>query len=227
MGSTFDYIRSDLYRHTADTSAGVMLRHLLLNRSFKYMFWFRLCRAPNPVVRAVARVMHWRLSRRYGIQIPARTRIGYGFYIGHYMSIVVNHTTVIGNNCNISQFTTIGSNSDRAAHIGDNVYIGPGVSIVEDVRIGDNAAIGAGSVVTRDVPADSTAVGSPAVSRPRRRPGEFVNNRWPVGNAVPPADPAASMAQGVAAAAPGAPAAAAIAGHDAARHTEAADATVA
>lgn len=180
MSDTFEYIRSDLYRHTQERSGLVLLRHLLLNRSFKYMFWFRLCRAANPVVRGVARVMHWRLSRRYGIQIPARTQIGYGFYIGHYMSIVVNHTTVIGNNCNISQFTTIGSNSDRAARIGDNVYIGPGVSIVEDVCIGDNATIGAGTVVTRDVPANATAVGSPAVCRPSRMPGEFVNNRWPM-----------------------------------------------
>lgn len=198
MSETFEYIRSDLHRHTQERSARVLLKHLLLNRSFKYMFWFRLCRAPNPIVRGVARVMHWRLSRRYGIQIPACTRIGYGFYIGHYMSIVVNHTTVIGDNCNISQFTTIGSNSDRAARIGDNVYIGPGVSIVEDVCIGDNATIGAGTVVTRDVPANATAVGSPAVCRPSRSPGEFVNNRWPVigTRSAAPAAPVAPLGAG-------------------------------
>lgn len=56
---------------------------------------------------------------------------------------MVNPTAVIGNNCNLSQFTTIGSNYDKAATIGDNVYIGPNVCILEDVHIGSQVTIGA------------------------------------------------------------------------------------
>ena len=83
------------------------------------------------------------------IQLPRQTKVGYGLYIGHGGPVIVNPTAKIGNNVNLSQFTTIGSNRGKAATIGDNVYIGPSVCIVEDVVIGDNVTIGAGSVVTK------------------------------------------------------------------------------
>lgn len=94
--------------------------------------------------------MYSRLSRKYGIQIPPTVKIGYGLYIGHGIGIIINDSTVIGSNCNISQFLTIGSNRGTPAIIGDNVYIGPSVCIVENVRIGNNTTIGAGSVVVKD-----------------------------------------------------------------------------
>lgn len=46
-------------------------------------------------------------------------------------------------------------------HIGDNVWIGGGVSILPGVTIGDNAVIGAGSTVTRDIPPNVIAGGVP------------------------------------------------------------------
>lgn len=46
--------------------------------------------------------------------------------------------------------------------IGDNVWIGFGVSIFKGVTIGDNCVIAAHSVVTRDIPANSIAAGIPA-----------------------------------------------------------------
>lgn len=76
---------------------------------------------------------------------------------------MINATAIIGNNVNLSQFTTIGSNRDKAAYIGDNVYIGPSVCIVENVCIGNCANIGAGAVVVKDVPQNATAAGVPAV----------------------------------------------------------------
>lgn len=51
--------------------------------------------------------------------------------------------------------------------IGDNVWIGAGVSILPGVTIGDGSVIGAGAVVLRDVPESVLAAGNPArVIRP-------------------------------------------------------------
>ena len=63
---------------------------------------------------------------------------------------------------NLSQFVSIGTNSEKGATIGNNVYIGPNVSIVGDVTIGNNVTIGAGSVVTKDIPDYAIAGGIPA-----------------------------------------------------------------
>lgn len=46
--------------------------------------------------------------------------------------------------------------------IGDNVWLGGGVTVCPGVSIGDNSVIGAGSVVTKDIPANVVAVGNPA-----------------------------------------------------------------
>src|SRR5699024_584154 len=53
---------------------------------------------------------------------------------------------------------------ERAAPItiGDNVWLGGGVTVLPGVSIGDGSVIGASAVVTRDVPAHTVAVGSPA-----------------------------------------------------------------
>ncbi len=65
------------------------------------------------------------------------------------------------------------------ATIGDNVYIGPQVCIVENVKIHDNATIGAGAIVTKDVPANATVAGVPAKVLNYNNPGRYVNRRYP------------------------------------------------
>jgi maltose O-acetyltransferase len=46
--------------------------------------------------------------------------------------------------------------------IGDNVWLGGGVTVCPGVTIGENTVVGAGSVVVRDLPANVVAVGNPA-----------------------------------------------------------------
>ena len=148
------------------------------NHCFAYSFWLRLASRKN-IFWPVAKFMHRRLSRKYGIQISPQMQLGYGLYIGHGVAIVINPGTKIGNNCNISQCLTIGSNHKTPATIGDNVYIGPGVCIVEDVRIGNNVSIGAGAVVVKDIPDNATAVGVPAKVVNYDNPGIYINRRYP------------------------------------------------
>ena len=48
------------------------------------------------------------------------------------------------------------------AIIEDDVYIGPNVCLVENIRIGHHSSIGAGAVAIKDIPPYSVAAGVPA-----------------------------------------------------------------
>lgn len=180
MDKVLTYIRSDYYRYTGKHSSLVrMFLYSYRNHCFRYSFWYRLASNKN-VLSFFARIVRSALSSRYGILISRKTQIGYGLYIGHGYGIIVNSSAVIGNNCNLSQFTTIGSNEGPAATIGDNVYIGPNVCLVENVKIGNNVTIGAGAVVTRDIPDDATAAGVPAKVLNYDKPAKYINNPWQI-----------------------------------------------
>lgn len=175
----FEYIKSDYYRYGGKPTFFNILKSVIYSRNhcFLYSFWFRLASANN-LFSPFARWKKYRLFKKYGLDIPKETKIGYGLYIGHGFGVVINQTAVIGNNCNISQFTTIGSNHEQAAIIGDNVYIGPSVCIVENVQIGNNATIGAGAVVVKDVPDNATVAGVPAKIISYKEPGRYIINKW-------------------------------------------------
>lgn len=51
----------------------------------------------------------------------------------------------------------------RPITVGDNCWLGGGVTVCPGVTIGDRCIIAAGSVVVRDIPDDSMAAGNPAV----------------------------------------------------------------
>ena len=181
MREIWQYILSDYYRYYKELYPSVwrILKIVFCsdNYGFQYSFSLRFCSAPNPLWR-IARRQHEKLSVKLGVYIPGSTKIGYGFYIGHPVSIVINEGTILGNNVNISQCLTIGSNNNTPAKIGNNVYIGPSVNIVEDVVIGDNVIIGAGSVVVHDVDNNITVAGVPAKMLGENKHPEYVQNRW-------------------------------------------------
>lgn len=180
-GPAWDYICSDLFRYTGRTDIWAMLRCYRQNRGFRFQVWFRLVDVRNPLLRRLARWQRNRLSERYALHLHPKAKVDYGLYIGHGTSIVVNPKTQIGNNCNLSQLTTIGATGNsRAAIIGDYVYIGPGVSLANDITIGNDVVIGAGAVVIKDVPENATVVGNPGRIIERNTPPERRKNLWPL-----------------------------------------------
>lgn len=161
----WEYIRSDwtVYPYKPKVHINDMVLMILCaltakTQSFAYLFWFRLASVSNPF-RLIAKIMHYRLSRSYGVYIPVTTKIGKGFHIWHPCGIVINPAAVIGDYCQVHQFLSIGNTEHGVATIGNHVFIGPHVSIVGPVRIGDNAKIGAGTTVIKDVPTGCTTVG--------------------------------------------------------------------
>lgn len=113
----------------------------------------------------------------------AKLEISKNVHIGRNFFIRANGGLSIGANTHIShQLTVYTINHDyngallpydsnyisRPVHIGENVWIGFGVTILPGCRIGDGAIIGAGSVLTGDI-GKGSIVGAPPASEFKRR----------------------------------------------------------
>lgn len=154
----FKYIVSDFYRYSATDNKLKLLKFFLSNRFFRFQCYLRLSKLDY--FGLIFCFLKSKSSVVTGNQISKKVLIGEGLYIPHG-NVVINATAVIGKNVSIMQFTSVGSIYGKSATIGDNVYVGPNVSIVEDVNIGNNVVIGAGSVIVKDIENDSVAVGVP------------------------------------------------------------------
>jgi len=86
------------------------------------------------------------------------TRIGNGVRIAaHAVIIPANHVAGTDDRpLHVSGITA------RGIEIGDHVWIGAGVKVLDGVHIGRHSIVGAGSVVTRSIPENAVAVGVPA-----------------------------------------------------------------
>lgn len=144
----FILINSDIYRTIGKDSTKICILKRILQ--FNVLAWFRLCQL-HDVFYPIKRRIYNHVSRKRNIDMPDTTRVGCGLYIGHAMCMVINETTIIGNNVNLSQFLNIGANKGNAAIICDGTYIAPMVCMVEQVTIGPNSVVGAGAVVVKDV----------------------------------------------------------------------------
>ncbi|WP_457962779.1 serine O-acetyltransferase EpsC [Arthrobacter sp. D1-29] len=106
-----------------------------------------------------------------GIEIHPGATIGRRLFIDHGTGIVVGETAEIGDDVLMYQGVTLGgralNRTKRHPTIGNRVMLGAGAKILGPVVVGDDAAVGANAVVVRDVPAQSVAVGIPAVTRPK------------------------------------------------------------
>jgi serine O-acetyltransferase len=110
-----------------------------------------------------------------GIELPCEATVGKNFIIDHFGGIVVSGYARFGDNCRIRNGVVVGLrrvDDPCAPVIGNNVDIGAGAKLLGRITVGDNSIIGANAVVLEDVPANSFAVGVPAVIRPLRSDAE-------------------------------------------------------
>lgn len=165
-------LKRDMYREDGLHSLGEFVRLVLTNASFRWLFAFRLHQAlrKGPIGSRMLRpiVSFWlgNLSRKYGIHVSSKAKIGPGLYIGHYGGIWVGPGVVIGQNCNLSHGVTVGGISEGSSKgyptVGDRVYLGPGSVIVGAISVGNDVSVGANSVVVIDVLESTVVLGSPA-----------------------------------------------------------------
>jgi serine O-acetyltransferase len=101
-----------------------------------------------------------------GVFIAPAAQIGPGFVVHNLYGVIVGGTK-IGKNCTVFSGTKIGY---QVKKIGDDVSIGLGAVIVENVTIGNNVRVAPNSVVITDVPDNTTIMGVPARIRLRRAP---------------------------------------------------------
>jgi UDP-3-O-[3-hydroxymyristoyl] glucosamine N-acyltransferase len=85
------------------------------------------------------------------------TIVGNGTKIDNLVHIA--HSVRIGKNCMIVACAQTGG-SDV---FGDNTWIGPNSSLIQNIRIGNNCLSGVGSVIVRNLPDNTTVAGNPAV----------------------------------------------------------------
>lgn len=112
-------------------------------------------------------VIKFKMVRRFACEILPGATIGAPFRLHHTVGIVIGHEVIMGNNCEVFQNVTIGSNrKERNGRympiIGNNVSIGSGAVVVGAISIGDNVIIGANSYVDKDVPSNVVVAGVPA-----------------------------------------------------------------
>ncbi|MGW5891923.1 CatB-related O-acetyltransferase [Priestia megaterium] len=116
-----------------------------------------------------------------GVFVEEAASIGKYNYFGPYS--MINHA-IIGNYCSIGPGVKMGqgkhsisyvttyqsissslighSLNEEPTQIGNDVWCGANVVIMQGVKIGDGAVIGANAVVTKDIPEYAIAVGIPA-----------------------------------------------------------------
>lgn len=174
-----DFLTSDLGCYCNFIEYQIKLIDLWLRGSevlpiWKFMYALRhyeyYCNQGNNLT-ALERILkqYWRFIYRhsqlkYNLYIGVNT-CGYGLNIMHPGFRRLETVASIGNNCTILPMVLIGKKSPKTsckAVIGNNVYIGTGVTILAPITIGDNVIIGAGAVVTKDIPNNCTVVGIPA-----------------------------------------------------------------
>lgn len=119
------------------------------------------------ILSPVYKLLSYLIIKLYDINISLNSKIGKGFYIGHFSGIEVRNVD-IGRNCSIHQHVKIevsnleSNSSNNDIIIGNNVWIGAHAKIYTAIVIADGATIAAGSRVDNDINSAALVMGVPA-----------------------------------------------------------------
>lgn len=167
-------IKKDLYRYIGSDCNNLFkqVRYILFTPGFQYIYILRHVQLSKNLFSKLFWSICLKLcSFKFGIQIPASTRIAPGFRIVHFGTIVINPKSIIGKNFNISQGALIGNASGKRTGtptIGDNVCMNANSIIIGNVKIGDNVLIAPGAFINFDVPDNSIVIGNPGQIIPQK-----------------------------------------------------------
>jgi len=168
----FENIREDWRTYEGDLSRqGLWVMLVYRFGRWRYGVRQRWLRLPLSILYKVLKLLSQILT---GIDLPCEAQVGRRLVIEHFGGIIISGDTVLGDDVVIRNGVTIGLKHTGIAGapvIGNRVDIGAGAKILGAITIGDDVAIGANAVVLQDVPANSLAVGVPAVIKPRKQPG--------------------------------------------------------
>ena len=189
-------LRADGYRYRGATDAKVLMQVWFREPGFRFTWYLRKVSFYAQRKRGLAllpylyhRVLlnHYRF--RYGFDISPITRIGPGFYLGHFGGVVISPFAVIGANVNVAKGATIGATS-RGARKGaptleDEVWVGANATIVGKVNVGRAALIAPGAYVNFDVPSMAVVLGNPGKIISYAGSVGYVNHLSPVDEVHP------------------------------------------
>ena len=82
-------------------------------------------------------------------------------YVGNNVMFGPNVTVATAGHPVLPKLRETGVQFNLPVHIGNNVWLGAGCTVLPGVTIGNNSVIGAGSLVTKDIPPNVVAYGSP------------------------------------------------------------------
>lgn len=157
--------KKDLYRYYGEDGEP-FLKKVFRPLELKYIYWFRKANnCKNPFLKFFYMFMLMRISYKTHIQIPARTSIGEGLYIGHLGRVIINPDARLGKNVNLSTGVIIGIENrgkrKGAPQISDNCWIGANAVLVGNIKIGSDVLIAPLTYVNFDVPDHSIVIGNP------------------------------------------------------------------
>ncbi len=183
-------LQAELYRYGGGLGRHAWMQAYLHQPGFRFTHYLRKVafyasrkRSFGVFAYIYYRIMLHHYRFKYGFDVSPTTRIGPGFYLGHFGGVVVSPYAVLGSNVNLGHGVTIGATS-RGERVGaptleDRVWVGAHAILVGKITIGQEALIAPGAYVNFDVPSRAVVLGNPGKIVSSSGSDGYINNVLP------------------------------------------------